>query len=82
LGSFIVLVDPTNSSNDVSHLVAKKNAAIFGANASGKTTGEYVGRVAVRTSDSFNISAKELVQGIGHKYCQILHRKDGYSYQY
>lgn len=49
---------------------------------SGKKIGEYVGRVAVRTSGSFNISAKELVQGIGHKYCQILHRKDGYSYQY
>jgi hypothetical protein len=49
---------------------------------SGKKIGEYVGRVAVRTSGSFNISAKELVQGIGSKYCQILHRKDGYSYQY
>jgi 5-methylcytosine-specific restriction endonuclease McrA len=49
---------------------------------SGKKIGEYVGRVAVRTSGSFNISAKELVQGVGHKYCQILHRKDGYSYQY
>jgi 5-methylcytosine-specific restriction endonuclease McrA len=49
---------------------------------SGKKIGEYVGRVAVRTSGSFNISAKELVQGIGHKYCQILQRKDGYSYQY
>lgn len=49
---------------------------------SGKKIGKYVGRVAVRTSGSFNISAKELVQGIGHKYCRILHRKDGYSYQY
>jgi 5-methylcytosine-specific restriction endonuclease McrA len=47
---------------------------------SGKKIGEYVGRVAVRTSGSFNISAKELVQGIGYKYCQILQRKDGYSY--
>ena len=49
---------------------------------SGKKIGEYVGRVAVRSSGSFNISAEELVQGIGYKYCQILHRKDGYSYQY
>jgi 5-methylcytosine-specific restriction endonuclease McrA len=49
---------------------------------SGKKIGGYVGRVAVRTSGSFNISAKELVQGIGCKYCRILHRKDGYSYQY
>jgi len=49
---------------------------------SGKKIGEYVGRVAVRSSGAFNISAKELVQGISHKYCQILHRKDGYSYQF
>ena len=49
---------------------------------SGKKIGEYVGRVAVRSSGSFNISDKQLVQGISHKYCQILHRKDGYSYQF
>jgi len=49
---------------------------------SGKKVGEYVGRVAVRSSGSFNISAKELVQGISHKYCQTLQRKDGYSYQF
>ena len=49
---------------------------------SGKKIGTYVGRVAVRSSGSFNISAKELVQGISHKYCQILHREDGYSCQY
>lgn len=49
---------------------------------SGKKIGEYVGRIAVRTSGSFNISAKELVQGIGHKYCQILQKKEGYSYQF
>jgi 5-methylcytosine-specific restriction endonuclease McrA len=49
---------------------------------SGKKIGEYVGRVAVRTTGSFNISASELVQGISHKYCKILHRKDGYSYSF
>ncbi|MEG4837474.1 RNA-guided endonuclease IscB [Microcoleus sp. B9-D4] len=47
---------------------------------SGKKVGIYVGRVAVRTSGSFNISASELVSGISHKYCSIVHRKDGYSY--
>jgi 5-methylcytosine-specific restriction endonuclease McrA len=47
---------------------------------SGKKIGTYVGRVAVRTSGSFNISASELVSGISHKYCLIIHRKDGYSY--
>lgn len=48
---------------------------------SGKKIGEYVGRVAVSSSGFFNVSAKELVQGINHKYCHILHRKDWYSYQ-
>ncbi|MEG4530650.1 RNA-guided endonuclease IscB [Microcoleus sp. D2_18a_D3] len=47
---------------------------------SGKKNGTYVGRVAVRTSGSFNISASELVSGISHKYCSIIHKKDGYSY--
>jgi 5-methylcytosine-specific restriction endonuclease McrA len=47
---------------------------------SGKKIGKYVGRVAVRTSGSFDISASELVSGISHKYCSVVHRKDGYSY--
>ena len=47
---------------------------------SGKKIGTYVGRVAVRTSGSFNISASELVSGISHKYCSIIQRKDGSSY--
>ena len=49
---------------------------------SGKKIGEYVGRVAVRTTGSFNISASELVQGISHKYCKIVHHKDGYNYSF
>lgn len=49
----------------------------------GTKIGEYVGRIAVRSSGSFNISTKlGLIQGISHKYCQIIHRKDGYSYQF
>lgn len=48
----------------------------------GKKIGEYIGRVAIRTTGSFNISTSELVQGIGHKYCKIVHRKDGYSYAF
>jgi 5-methylcytosine-specific restriction endonuclease McrA len=47
----------------------------------GKKVGEYIGRVAVRTSGSFNISSKSgLIQGIGYKYCSAIHKKDGYSY--
>ena len=48
---------------------------------SGKKIGVYTGRVAVRSSGSFNIStAKGLIQGISHKYCKSIHKKDGYSY--
>ena len=49
---------------------------------SGKKTGMYTRRVAVRTSGSFNIQTKHTrVQGIGYRYCIILHKSDGYSYQ-
>ena len=47
----------------------------------GKKIGTYLGRVATRAMGSFNISTKNgLIQGISHKYCQIVHRKDGYQY--
>ncbi|MBW4480024.1 MAG: HNH endonuclease [Tolypothrix brevis GSE-NOS-MK-07-07A] len=47
----------------------------------GKKIGQYIGRVAVRTSGSFNISDTfGLVQGISHKYCKSIHKKDGYEY--
>jgi 5-methylcytosine-specific restriction endonuclease McrA len=48
---------------------------------SGKKVGEYVGRIATRATGSFNISTQDgLVQGISHKYCKHIHKKDGYSY--
>ncbi|MBD2775933.1 RNA-guided endonuclease IscB [Iningainema tapete] len=47
----------------------------------GKKVGEYIGKVAIRSSGSFNISTKNgLVQGISYKYCKRIHAKDGYSY--
>jgi len=47
----------------------------------GKKIGTHVGRVAVRTRGSFNIStALGLIQGISHKYCKTIHKKDGYGY--
>ena len=47
----------------------------------GKKAGSYLGRVAIRTSGSFNIkTVTETVQGINHKYCKQIHRKDGYVY--
>ncbi|OBQ33550.1 MAG: HNH endonuclease, partial [Anabaena sp. CRKS33] len=43
--------------------------------------GAYIGRVAVRTSGSFNISTVfGLIQGISYKYCKSIHKKDGYEY--
>jgi 5-methylcytosine-specific restriction endonuclease McrA len=49
----------------------------------GKKVGSYVGRVAVRASGSFNIqNGKEVVQGIGHRYCRIVQRADGYGYSF
>lgn len=47
----------------------------------GKKQGVYVGRVAVRSSGSFNLSTDAgTVQGIHHRYCTCLHKSDGYSY--
>lgn len=48
---------------------------------SGKKIGTYTGRVAVRSSGSFNVSSVQgLIQGINHKYCFSIHQKDGYNY--
>jgi len=48
---------------------------------SGKKVGTYTGRVAVRSSGSFNMSsAQGLIQGLNHKYCFSIHQKDGYNY--
>ena len=48
----------------------------------GVNTGIHVGRVAVRTKGSFNITteASKTIQGINHRYCTALHHCDGYSY--
>ncbi len=47
----------------------------------GKKIGRYVGKVAVRLSGSFNLKTPNCtVQGISYRYCQLLHRADGYSY--
>ena len=47
----------------------------------GKKVGTYVGRVAVRTSGKFNVTIRTgIVQSIAARYCQTIHRRDGYSY--
>jgi hypothetical protein len=48
----------------------------------GKKIGTYIGRVAVRSSGSFNITTRTgTVQGISYRYCAHLHQSDGYSYK-
>lgn len=47
----------------------------------GKKAGTYLGRVAVRSSGSFNIrTGAGTIQGIGHGRCRIVQRADGYAY--
>ena len=49
--------------------------------ATGKHAGVHTGRVAVRTTGSFNITtATGTRQGINHKHIRLLQRADGYSY--
>jgi hypothetical protein len=47
----------------------------------GKKVGEYLGRVAIRASGSFNIqTGNGLAQGIHHRFCTLVQRADGYGY--
>ena len=47
----------------------------------GKKTGTHLGRVAVRSTGSFNVTTVAgTIQGISHKHCRRLHRADGYGY--
>ena len=49
----------------------------------GSKQGEYLGRVAVRSRGYFNIETKSgLAKDIGYKFCRLLQRNDGYSYNY
>ena len=53
----------------------------------GLKRGEYLGKVAVRSSGKFDIQIKiktktKTIEGIGHKYCHIIQRGDGYLYNY
>ena len=49
----------------------------------GLKAGEYLGKVAVRSSGKFDIRTKtKIIQGVGFKCCHIIQRCDGYSYSY
>jgi 5-methylcytosine-specific restriction endonuclease McrA len=47
----------------------------------GKKAGTYMGRVLARATGSFDlITTAGRIEGISHRYCQPIHRNDGYSY--
>jgi 5-methylcytosine-specific restriction endonuclease McrA len=47
----------------------------------GKKEGEYIGRLAIRSSGYFNIQTdQETIQGISWKHCRLIQRADGYHY--
>ena len=46
----------------------------------GKHRRTHIGRMAIRATGSFNITAAGTRQGISWKHCYVLHRVDGYSY--
>jgi 5-methylcytosine-specific restriction endonuclease McrA len=47
----------------------------------GKKQGTYIGRVAVRSTGSFNIvTSTQTIQGISHRFCQMWHHNNGYNY--
>ncbi|MEA3643231.1 MAG: RNA-guided endonuclease IscB [Lamprobacter sp.] len=49
----------------------------------GKKAGVHIGRVAVRQTGSFNVQLLgKTIEGISHRYCQVLQRADGYGYSY
>ena len=49
----------------------------------GKYTGPWTGRVSVRASGSFDISAegRRVAQGVSHQHCRVLQRQDGWQYE-
>lgn len=50
---------------------------------SGLKRGEYFGRVIIKSSGYFKINTEDaLIEGIGYKYCRLIQRNDGYSYNY
>jgi hypothetical protein len=47
----------------------------------GKKVGEYVGKLATRKTGSFDIFSNQgRITGISHRFCQTIHKKDGYVY--
>ena len=49
----------------------------------GRKAGVYLGRILCRASGSFDMAtASGRIGGISHRYCQSVHRQDGFGYAY
>ena len=49
----------------------------------GLNKGEHLGRVVIHSYRRFDIKTnKETIQSVGYKYCRLIQRGDGYSYNY
>jgi 5-methylcytosine-specific restriction endonuclease McrA len=49
----------------------------------GVKAGTYIGRAAIRKTGSFNIqTSADVIEGIGHKHCQVTQKGDGYGYSF
>lgn len=49
----------------------------------GSKQGEYLGRVIIRSRGNFKIDCGDrLIENVGYKYCNIIQKGDGYSYNY
>ena len=46
----------------------------------GKYTGTHTGRIAVRYTGNFKLKTKTQSFSVNHKYCQHIHKSDGFSY--
>jgi 5-methylcytosine-specific restriction endonuclease McrA len=48
----------------------------------GKYAGEHIGRVLCRASGNFDVQNAQGRMSISHRYCQPVHRQDGYHYAF
>ncbi len=49
----------------------------------GKNTGAYLGRIAVRSSGSFKLkTVNGIVDGISYRFCKLIQRGNGYNYSF
>lgn len=48
----------------------------------GKYAGQYIGRIAIRSSGYFKLLGEQTAPSVKYEYCKVLQRNDGYNYCY